>query len=544
MRSSSRRWRSSATASLKNGTAGCRFYFWFRLSGRGYVPAADHQRTDRGKRVRRRGARLHDGLRHHPAHQFRARRSGDDRRDGRLHRDQCARALRAAAAHDRPHRHRLCHPGVHAGRLCDGASRLSAAAPCAAPRAAHHRDRRGDHPAASRAPQLEPQRACLSADHSVPDLSHRRRGDHHRADRDPRDLLRHDGGARDPRVSHPARHRDARHRAESPGGGPDGRRHQPGDCRHLPHRRRARRGSRRSLRHLLRARAVHHGPDPRPESVFSRGARRHGQYPRGDAGRRAARHRRGARRRLHRRLHQPVRLRHARRAHRRLRRRRQFRAVRFELPGRVRLHRADSGAGVPPFRIARRARRRARMKRWVGVALIALSLAVLPFALAQIGTTWVRITNYAILYVLIALGLNIVVGFAGLLDLGYIAFYAVGAYTYALLASPHFNLHLPFWVILPIGAAIAALFGIILGAPTLKLRGDYLAIVTLGFGEIIRIFLNNLSRPVNITNGPQGITRIDAFSIGGFDFSSRENWLGLEFSGPIQHYYLLIALTV
>src|SRR5688572_2384758 len=143
-------------------------------------------------------------------------------------------------------------------------------------------------------------------------------------------------------------------------------------------------------------------------------------------------------------------------------------------------------------------------------------LVYVGFALAQVGTTWVRITNFAILYVLLALGLNIVVGFAGLLDLGYIAFYAVGAYVYALLASPQFGLHLPFWVILPIGAAVAALFGVLLGAPTLKLRGDYLAIVTLGFGEIVRIFLNNLSRPVNITNGPQGVTLIDPFRIGNF----------------------------
>jgi len=170
---------------------------------------------------------------------------------------------------------------------------------------------------------------------------------------------------------------------------------------------------------------------------------------------------------------------------------------------------------------------------YLGFALIGLSLAVLPFALAQVGTTWVRITNYAILYVLLALGLNIVVGFAGLLDLGYIAFYAVGAYVYALLASPQFGLHLPFWVILPIGAAVAALFGLLLGAPTLKLRGDYLAIVTLGFGEIIRIFLNNLSRPVNITNGPQGITGIDPFNLGGFRFDS-----------PIKYYYVLLAVAL
>ena len=181
---------------------------------------------------------------------------------------------------------------------------------------------------------------------------------------------------------------------------------------------------------------------------------------------------------------------------------------------------------------------------WVGGALIALTLALLPFALAQVGTSWVRITNYAILYVLLALGLNIVVGFAGLLDLGYVAFYAVGAYTYALLASPHFGLHLPFWIVLPIGAAVAALFGVLLGTPTLKLRGDYLAIVTLGFGEIVRIFLNNLSRPLNITNGPQGIAHIDPFSIGSFSLARPETIAGIDFSGPIKYYYLLLLVML
>ena len=181
---------------------------------------------------------------------------------------------------------------------------------------------------------------------------------------------------------------------------------------------------------------------------------------------------------------------------------------------------------------------------WGAVIVIAVALALLPFALAQIGTAWVRITNLAILFVLLSLGLNIVVGFAGLLDLGYIAFYAVGAYTYALLASPHFNLHLPFWVILPIGAGVACFFGVILGAPTLKLRGDYLAIVTLGFGEIVRIFLNNLSHPVNITNGPQGIARIDPFRVGGVDFSKSDSFLGLTFSGPIKYYYLLLLVLL
>jgi len=176
--------------------------------------------------------------------------------------------------------------------------------------------------------------------------------------------------------------------------------------------------------------------------------------------------------------------------------------------------------------------------------LIGLVLLALPFALSQAGTAWVRITNLAILFTLLALGLNIVVGFAGLLDLGYVAFYAVGAYAYALLASPHFGLHLPFWVILPIGAATAALFGLLLGAPTLKLRGDYLAIVTLGFGEIIRIFLNNLSRPVNITNGPQGIAGIDPFRIGSVSFAKTDTFLGLTISGPMKYYWMLLLVLV
>jgi branched-chain amino acid transport system permease protein len=181
---------------------------------------------------------------------------------------------------------------------------------------------------------------------------------------------------------------------------------------------------------------------------------------------------------------------------------------------------------------------------WVGVMLVAVALLALPFVLASVGTAWVRITNLAILFILLSLGLNIVVGFAGLLDLGYIAFYAVGAYTYALLASPHFGLHLPFWVVLPIGAAVACVFGVLLGAPTLKLRGDYLAIVTLGFGEIVRIFLNNLSQPVNLTNGPQGVTLIDPFTVGNFSFARSETFLGLTFSGPVKYYYLLMLVLL
>jgi branched-chain amino acid transport system permease protein len=188
--------------------------------------------------------------------------------------------------------------------------------------------------------------------------------------------------------------------------------------------------------------------------------------------------------------------------------------------------------------------RKSPAAKWIGIALIAVALMALPFVLAMAGTAWVRITNLAILFVLLSLGLNIVVGFAGLLDLGYIAFYAVGAYVYALLASPHFNLHLPWWAILPIGAAVACFFGVLLGAPTLKLRGDYLAIVTLGFGEIVRIFLNNLSEPFNLTNGPKGITTIDPIRFLGVDFGTATTLGPLVFSETIKYYYFLLVVLM
>jgi len=161
-----------------------------------------------------------------------------------------------------------------------------------------------------------------------------------------------------------------------------------------------------------------------------------------------------------------------------------------------------------------------RIRRLLLLALAALALTALPWLVdGVLGITWVRILSFAALYVVLALGLNITVGYAGLLDLGYIAFFAVGAYAYALLASPQFGLHWPLWATLPLAAGAAALFGLLLGTPLLRLRGDYLAIVTLGFGEITRIFINNLNAPVNITNGPQGVNQIDALRIAGIDFS-------------------------
>ena len=194
---------------------------------------------------------------------------------------------------------------------------------------------------------------------------------------------------------------------------------------------------------------------------------------------------------------------------------------------------------------------------YAATAVVALVLLALPLVAGMAGNAWVRMLDFALLYVMLALGLNIVVGYAGLLDLGYVAFYAVGAYMYALLSSPHLydnfawiaqtfpdGLHNSIWLVIPLGAGLAATFGVLLGAPTLRLRGDYLAIVTLGFGEIIRIFLNNLNAPANITNGPQGITNIDPIRIAGLDFSKPLEFWGFELSGVQLHYYLFLALTV
>jgi branched-chain amino acid transport system permease protein len=136
------------------------------------------------------------------------------------------------------------------------------------------------------------------------------------------------------------------------------------------------------------------------------------------------------------------------------------------------------------------------------------------------------------LYALLALGLNIVVGFAGLLDIGYVAFFGIGSYVYAFLSSPHFGLHLPFIPVMLIVAAVTAISGILIGAPTLRLRGDYLAIVTLGFGEITYICLVNMDRPINITGGPSGLIAIDPPSF--FGYVIQRNI----------HYYYLFLLTL
>jgi branched-chain amino acid transport system permease protein len=187
----------------------------------------------------------------------------------------------------------------------------------------------------------------------------------------------------------------------------------------------------------------------------------------------------------------------------------------------------------------------------------AVALIALPLFVQQFGQGWVRIMALALLYVLLALGLNIVVGYAGLLDLGFVAFYAVGAYMFALMSSPHLfenfpaiaaafpdGLHTPIWLVVPLAALLAAIAGVLLGAPVLKLRGDYLAIVTLGFGEIIRVFMNNLEHPVNITNGPRGLDRIDSMNLFGFDFGKALTIGDFRIPSVTLYFYLFLVLVV
>lgn len=163
--------------------------------------------------------------------------------------------------------------------------------------------------------------------------------------------------------------------------------------------------------------------------------------------------------------------------------------------------------------------------RLAGVLLV--TAIIFPFLASTYQTS---IMTTALLYVVLGLGLNIVVGLAGLLDLGYVAFYAVGAYTYALL---HYNFGLGFWAVLPIGGLFAAIFGILLGIPVLRLRGDYLAIVTLGFGEIIRLILENWGE---FSQGPSGVSNIP-----------RPGFFGLEMSldhALIYTYYIMIVFVI
>lgn len=170
----------------------------------------------------------------------------------------------------------------------------------------------------------------------------------------------------------------------------------------------------------------------------------------------------------------------------------------------------------------------------------AILLIIIPLVAGD-NRYYMEVASQVGIYVAMALGLNIVVGFAGLLDLGYVAFFAAGAYAYAIFATSQANEFIPgdlfplsgewFWPFLIVGLLVAAVFGILLGLPVLRVKGDYLAIVTLGFGEIIRIIFNNLDKPINITNGPQGLTPI-----------ATPQLLGIKMSTPFYFYFIVLVV--
>ena len=170
-------------------------------------------------------------------------------------------------------------------------------------------------------------------------------------------------------------------------------------------------------------------------------------------------------------------------------------------------------------------------RKWAGAAEAcgAVALGLLPLS----GNAYyMRLVTTMGMYTALGMGLNVLVGQAGLLDMGYVGFFAVGAYARALLASPQLGIHLPFAVTLGVAVSAGLILSLVVGLPTLRLRGDYLAIVTMGFSEVIRILLLNLDRPINITNGPNGIIRVDPISIAGFSFDT-----------PESNYYLMLAFA-
>jgi len=172
-------------------------------------------------------------------------------------------------------------------------------------------------------------------------------------------------------------------------------------------------------------------------------------------------------------------------------------------------------------------------------ALLPLIATLPPFSGFNKQIVWIDNFASAGVFILLALGLNVVVGMAGLLDLGYAAFFAIGAYAYAYGSSTFTDLSVPFWIMLPIGAVVAAIFGILLGAPTLRLRGDYLAIVTLGFGEIVPVVFRNASQ---WTNGTQGIAGIRRPAIPGVDCGSGGP-LCFGAGSPLP-YYIVMAILI
>ncbi|PWW01399.1 amino acid/amide ABC transporter membrane protein 2 (HAAT family) [Hoeflea marina] len=186
---------------------------------------------------------------------------------------------------------------------------------------------------------------------------------------------------------------------------------------------------------------------------------------------------------------------------------------------------------------------------WLGRLLFAFAV-ILPFFFMYFfparDRQFIDIAILIMTYIMLGWGLNIVVGLAGLLDLGYVAFYAVGAYSFALL-STHFE-YIGFWIALPLAGLLAALWGVILGFPVLRLRGDYLAIVTLAFGEIVRVVLLNW---YDFTGGPDGVSRIPKPTLFGLEFSRGEgsfsDFFGLEYDTTQRFvflYYIIFVLAI
>ncbi len=207
---------------------------------------------------------------------------------------------------------------------------------------------------------------------------------------------------------------------------------------------------------------------------------------------------------------------------------------------------AGVAAAVAVVRLGIGAAVRVLTDRHLRVATAVGLLVILAFPFTQNGSDyWLRVAASVGVFAAAAIGLNIVVGLAGLLDLGYIAFFGIGAYTAAFLSGANNStiaVHLPFALVIVMGAVIAAVFGVIIGTPTLRLRGDYLAIVTLGFGEIFRLVMQN--NPAHKTNGPNGIFGIPDLSAGGFQLGSSHEVFGVSLSNFANYYYLELVLVV
>src|SRR5439155_2210743 len=492
---------------------------------------ANDQRAHPWGRLRADRARLHDGLRHHRAHQLRARRRlhagpvhlalvvhaprRDEDADGLAAPDDSAARLHPDDAHHRGAQRR------------DRPRRLPAAPALDAPGAADHRDRRVVHagepgaalegPGADRLSRRVPvgRHPARVVRHRFGDLRHdegrARRGRDDPAD-DRAQLLR------DP---HPVRQGDAGDGAGPRDGAGDGDQRRADDLADVLRGRGARGRGRTDPGHLLQHRHVVDGLPGGPAGLHRGRARRHRQHAR-----------RRARRALHRisvGVERPVHLR--------------------ALDQRDRLLDPHSRPCLPSPGPAGRAVGRQGMTPALRWAALVAALLAYPFVDRALGLQTVHAVSDGMIYVLLALGLNIVVGYAGLLDLGYAAFFAIGAYAMGLLNSPVLGSPLygypwSFWVCIWVAAAVSALLGTAIGAPTLRVRGDYLTIITLGFGEIIPVAIRNLGditvdiggwRPIerlNLTGGENGVNPIGRPHLPGVPFET----------DPVPWYFLILII--